>query len=168
MSDCSTYLELFNYKIAPMKHGSSLDLTPGLIFLFWRTLNSRIYIFLWKCPPDRGSWTRWHWEAPSDQHFYRCLIKDTAVNDLQPRKFVTFDRNKDSNRCCICSFQKEESFERKMRPRCGNVRSSNGSTLTHLSVSAYSALVELANEFNYLSCEILYNINNISSWLLWG
>ena len=147
MSDCSTYLELFNYNISPMKHGLFLYLTPRLVFLFQRTLNSRIYLILRQCTPDRGSWTRWCPEAPSNHHFYHCLIKHTAVYHLQPCKFVTFDRNKDSNKCYFCSFQKEKSYERKMRPRHGNVRSSNGSTLTQLSVSMNSALVESANEF---------------------
>lgn len=132
VSDCGTYLELFNYNISPMKHGLFLYLARGLIFLFQRTVNSGIYLILWKCTTNRGSRTRWRLEALSNQHFYHCLIKDTAVNHLQPWKLFTFGRSKDSNRSYVYSFQKEKSFERKMRPRHGNMSSSNCSALAQL------------------------------------
>lgn len=144
VSNCSAYLELYNYNIAPRERWLFLYLSPFFWFLFQRRLKSKIYLILWECTPNRGCWTRWCPEVPSNWYFCYCLIKDTAVNDLWPYKFVTFDKNKYSDGCYICSFQKERGFERKMRQR---------HTLTELLVGVYNALMEFAYElFKLWNC----------------
>lgn len=122
-----------------MKHGLSLYLTSCLKFLFRRTLKSRIDLIL--CTPNKQSLSRWCPEAPSNQHFHHCLIKDTAINYSQPCNFVTFDREMVTAAYCLTgvySFQRKKSFlEEKLGQKLGNVKCSNRPILTQLLVSVY-------------------------------